>query len=128
MTGIFSIKAISRSSAARGLFSGILTPNGFFVLLLISFRQREKSFGRIGPAARTPIPPAFETAMMSGAFDDAQLIAAWNIGCSMPSSSVMRVFMQSSFPFLRLDEAARLAGELGKGAVEDLALLLRQAI
>ena len=38
------------------------------------------------------MPPAFDTAITSGAFDDAQLIAAWKIGCSMPRSSVMRVF------------------------------------
>ena len=38
------------------------------------------------------MPPAFDTAITSGALDEAQLIAAWKIGCSMPSSSVMRVF------------------------------------
>jgi hypothetical protein len=51
-----------------------------------------KSSGRIGPAPSTPMPPAFDTAMTSGALDDAQLMAAWKIGCSMPRSSVMRVF------------------------------------
>ena len=39
------------------------------------------------------MPPAFDTAVTSAEFDDAQLIAAWKIGCSMPSSAVMRVFI-----------------------------------
>jgi hypothetical protein len=54
--------------------------------------MRTKSSMRSGPAASTPMPPAFDTAMTSAELDDAQLIAAWKIGTSMPSSSVMRVF------------------------------------
>src|SRR5207245_912383 len=69
-------------------------------------------------------PPAFDTAMISGAFDDAQLIAAWKIGCSMPRSSVMRVLISS---FFALDELACLSGKLRQDGFKSLSLLRRQA-
>src|SRR5436853_445630 len=59
-----------------------------------------------------------------GAFDDAQLIAAWKIGCSMPRSSVMRVLISS---FFALDELARLASKLRQDGFENLPFLRRQA-
>ena len=44
------------------------------------------------------MPPAFDTAITSAEFDDAQLIAAWKMGYWIPSSSVMRVFTWSLSP------------------------------
>src|SRR5688572_5494607 len=119
MTGIFFWNAISSSSGARAPFNGMFTPNGFFVPARISSSARAKSSGRIGPAPSTPRPPAFDTATTSGALDEAQLIAAWKIGCSMPSSSVMRVFIASFLLFLVLDQLARLAGQLGQYTLEN---------
>src|ERR1700694_5803115 len=102
----------------------MFTPNGLEVLVIIFLNVFSKSSGRIGPAASTPIPPAFDTAMISAAFDDAQLMAAWKIGCSMPRSSVIRVFISS---FFALDELARLAGKLRKHGFKNLSFLRRQA-
>ena len=85
-----------RGEGARAPFNGMLTPYGFPVWLFIWINADRKSSGRIGPAAITPMPPALDTAMTSGALEEAQLIAAWKIGCSIPRSSVMRVFI--SFP------------------------------
>src|SRR5690349_4528092 len=82
---------------------------------------------RSGPAASTPMPPAFDTAITSAEFDDAQLIAAWKIGYSMPRSWVMRVFISASSTLLPLDEGMRPAGQLRERAVEHLVLRLRQA-
>src|SRR6266849_5995005 len=124
ITGMRASQAMSRSSLARGLFNGMFTPNGFAVLLLISRRAFSKSCGRIGPAAITPIPPAFDTATINGAFDDAQLIAAWKIGCSMPRSSVMRVLIST---FFALDELACLSGKLRQDGFKNLSFLRRQA-
>jgi hypothetical protein len=76
----------------------MLTPNGFLVSRFICSKVFLKSSTRIGPAASTPSPPAFETATTSGALEDAQLIAAWKIGCSMPSSCVILVFISPLFP------------------------------
>src|SRR3954464_2351770 len=92
----------------------MFTPYGLFVPSRMRFKADLKSSGRIGPAAMTPIPPAFDTAITSGALDDAQLMAAWKIGCSMPRSSVMRVFI-----LFLLDELACLAGELRQRFLED---------
>src|SRR5438132_14321363 len=87
---------MSSISGAFGLLSGMLSPYGFFVPALISPRMRRKSSMRSGPAASTPMPPAFDTAVTSAELDDAQLIAAWKIGCSMPSSAVILVFTAAS--------------------------------
>ena len=119
MTGIFSSRAISQQlGGARAVQRDVHAVR----LFRPGFDLIEHSPGNppaaSGPAASTPSPPAFDTAMISGAFDDAQLIAAWKIGCSMPSSSVMRVF--TSAPSLAVDQLARLAGELGQHAVRTL--------
>src|SRR3954465_5995934 len=88
-----------------------------------------KSSTRMGPAARIPMPPAFDTAITSGALEEAQLMAAWKIGSSMPSSSVILVFNGwSSFGrLLPVDEVARAERELGQRLVEHAPLLRRQA-
>jgi hypothetical protein len=80
ITGMRASWQSSRSSAARGLLSGTLTPKGLSVPARMSASALRKSSGRIGPAAMTPSPPAFDTATTSGALDEAQLIAAWKIG------------------------------------------------
>src|SRR5919204_1567778 len=129
ITGMRASNAMSSISRAFGLLSGMFTPYGFIVPALISPRMRRKSSMRSGPAASTPMPPAFDTAMTSAELDEAQLIAAWKIGYSMPSRSVMRVFTwpPSFHQFFSLDELARLAGELGERPIEHLVLGLRQA-
>src|SRR3954464_3433989 len=88
-----------------------------------------KSSTRMGPAARIPMPPALDTAITSGAFEEAQLMAAWKIGRSMPSSSVILVFSGgSSFGRpLAVGEVARTECELGQRLVEHAPLLGRQA-
>src|SRR2546426_11179693 len=85
---------------------------------------------RSGPAASTPMPPAFDTAMTSAEFEDAQLIAAWKLGCSMPRSAVIRVFTAaSSFErLLDVNQRARLAGDFRERLLEHLHLALREAI
>ena len=69
------------------------TPNGLSVIS----RQRAISFAsssgvRWVRPVMMPSPPAFDTADASSA-KPTKCMPPWMIGCSMPQSSVMRVFM-----------------------------------
>ena len=92
ITGTCSSNAISAFSFAPGINKVTPTPKGLSVSSRISRIEARVSSGVNGPLANIPKPPAFETAATNLGVE-IQLIPGKIKGTSIPSSSVIRVFM-----------------------------------
>jgi len=74
--------------------SMMFTPKGLSVSVRASSTCSRTQESGAEPQAMMPSPPALLTAAARRA-SAIHAIAPWMIGCSMPSSSVTRVFMES---------------------------------